>query len=321
MKTTIFVTGGDGIIGKSLQKIVYLKQYNNIQFKEDYKWIFLHKYILNLTDYDEVYNFFNDQISIQNKPVVINLAKYTPLNPDNLDNIIEIYEKNLRIDSNIITVCIKLKIKKFINLFPVEILEIFENKKTTYNESSSENYNYLYSKINSIYYSRAINNCSDKYCYTNLFLPKIFSEYDFQKLGKTTIITELIETIDSIKKINYNRQLIPKIIYVDDISNIIIDFISIFNVQGDYLILPPNKNSLTIEELVKFISKELNYNLPFEYDKENNNITDYMQNLNTNKIDTLYKKYNLNIDNRFNFKLGIRSVIKWYITNNVQTQL
>ena len=102
MVEKILVTGGTGLIGKAIQ---------NISKNYDYKFIFIGSNDCDLTNYNDTFNFF-DFI----KPdYVLHLAACVGGLFKNMNNKVEMYEKNILINNNVLKSCHLLNVKKVIS--------------------------------------------------------------------------------------------------------------------------------------------------------------------------------------------------------------
>ena len=316
----IIVVGSDTLIGNSLKRLVFLKEYDNLDIKKNYTWIFLKKNQINLLNYNEVFDYFNS--TNVNNTIIINLATYLENFDLDSENQLSIYENNLKIDTNLISVCVNLRIEKFINILPIDIKNIKKYEKLNKNNLKLIFYrNYLYSRYNSITYFDIINQCSSKYQYINLLIPNIFGEYDDYLSENLQLVPYLIKTIEKIQKnndlnLNVNPDKEINVVYVDNISDIIIDFITSFTSSGEYIV--SSDNYVTISKIIDIVSKIINKKnelyYKYNYDTSENyqtNIIDNDLSIN-NTLDDLYKK-------KFQFKYsleeGLEVTILWYLKN------
>ena len=68
----IIVTGSNGLVGKSLQYMVYMRKIDDLEFSNNYNWIFTTRKELDLSDIDAVRLYLEKYNS--DKVIVINLA-------------------------------------------------------------------------------------------------------------------------------------------------------------------------------------------------------------------------------------------------------
>lgn len=110
---TILITGGSGLVGSAIR---------NISF--DYKVIFLSSKDCDLTNYTNTFSTF----SAFNPDYVIHLAAYVGGLFKNMAYKVDIFEKNIIINTNVLKVCHEIKVKKVISCLSTCIFP----DKTTY---------------------------------------------------------------------------------------------------------------------------------------------------------------------------------------------
>jgi GDP-L-fucose synthase len=102
MKFKILVTGGTGLVGKAI---------DNIKSNYNYKFIFIGSKDCNLTNLVETKELFENI-----KPdFVIHLAAYVGGLFKNMNNKVEMYEKNILINHNVLKCSHDYKVKKVIS--------------------------------------------------------------------------------------------------------------------------------------------------------------------------------------------------------------
>lgn len=103
MKKTLLITGGTGLVGNGIKNIS-----NNYEHK--YKFIYISSKDFNLTSFDETNKMFDTY-----KPdFVIHLAACVGGLYKNMNNKVEMLEKNLIINYNVIKLAYEYKVEKLI---------------------------------------------------------------------------------------------------------------------------------------------------------------------------------------------------------------
>ena len=112
---TILITGGTGLVGKAIQ---------TVSTNYDYKFIFLSSKDCDLTSYSNTLYTF----SSYNPDYVIHLAACVGGLFKNMAYKVDMYEKNILINLNVLKVCHEIKVKKLISCLSTCIFP----DKTTY---------------------------------------------------------------------------------------------------------------------------------------------------------------------------------------------
>ncbi len=310
-KFKIVLIGCESLVANSIKKIVFTRQYEDLNFKNDYKWIFTDKTIIDLANYNDIYDYFYN-MNTENL-IVINCAVYRPKGKNNEEEIMHCFENNLNMDINLHAVCIKLRIKKVINLMPLDV------KYKLFNEKISSCYHsYLNAKTVSRFYRQTINSCSEKYKYVDLLLPNLFGEYGLNKnINICDLLFDLCKNNNDENIIYGNSNQIINITYVDNIANIILDFICLFDVSGEY-ILTCGDNNITLKDFFKIIEEKLPTKIKFSENKNekilDTDINKYEKN--NTKLKELYNTKNKTLDFKIPIKDGLNKTIDW-IKNNI----
>jgi GDP-L-fucose synthase len=98
----ILITGGTGLVGSA---------FKNIQNKYSYEFYFLSSKECDLSDYKQTFTFLNNY-----KPdYVIHLAAYVGGLFKNMNYKVDMLEKNILINYNILKCCHEVKVKKVIS--------------------------------------------------------------------------------------------------------------------------------------------------------------------------------------------------------------
>ena len=120
MGEKILVTGGTGLIGKAIQKI---------SINYNYEFLFIGSKDCDLTNFDETLEYFN-----KIKPdYVLHLAACVGGLFKNMNHKVEMYEKNIQINNNVLKSCHLVNVKKVISCLSTFI---FHDKKEYANDEA-----------------------------------------------------------------------------------------------------------------------------------------------------------------------------------------
>ena len=265
----VLVTGGYGLVGKSLQKIVKSKD-NLID-----EFVFLSRQDCDLRNTQDVYNIFE-----KIRPdVVIHLASCVGGVYENMLNNYNYLLDNSRLNLNIIDACNKYKIKRLINILSTCI---FPDKDIVYPLTSDQLHNglphnsnigYAYSKRILHLTSELLANKSENFKVINLTPTNLYGCNDNYNLERSHVIPGLIHKTYNCKKentplkINGSGKALRQFVNVNDLSRIIYKFIylDISDNSISVVVSPPESDEISISELVNKICKCFDY-YNFYYD-------------------------------------------------------
>lgn len=301
----ILVTGGTGLIGTAINEIC-----NNYK----HEFIFLSSKDCNLEDFNETNKLFN-----KIKPdYVIHLAAYVGGLFKNLKYKVDMLEKNVMINHNVLKCSHIYNVKKVVSCLSTCIFP----DKTTYpiNEDMlhdgpphKSNDAYAYAKrlleIQSKSYQEQYNKNFICVIPTNIYGPN-----DNFSLEDGHCIPSLIHRCYIAKKENKPFKVLGtgkplrQFIYSKDLAELIIWVLEKYD-NKDSIILSVNEDDeVSINDVVKEISKYFNYS-NIKYDTSFSD-GQYKKTAANSKLRQLYSNYNFTkIDD------GIKNTVKWFIKN------
>ena len=306
MVEKILVTGGTGLIGKAIQ---------NISKNYDYKFIFIGSNDCDLTNYNDTFNFF-DFI----KPdYVLHLAACVGGLFKNMNNKVEMYEKNILINNNVLKSCHLLNVKKVISclstcIFPDKTSYPIDESMLHNGPPHDSNDAYAYAKrmleIQSKAYQQQYNKNFICIIPTNIYGP-----YDNYSLEDGHVIPSLIHRCYLNKKNNEKfivrgtGKPLRQFIYSEDLAKLILWSLDKYNSKESIILSVDEKDETSIENVARLIARS--------YDYEDNIIFDdsysdgqFKKTANNSKLMNLIKEFNFNkIEN------GIKSSVDWFIQN------
>lgn len=307
----VLVTGGSGLLGKSLQKIV------KEQWNLDYEYVFLSSKDCDLRNKDDVFQLF-DKI----KPnVVIHLASCVGGVYDNMSRNYDFLINNIHINTNIIEACKTFSIQKLVNILSTCI---FPDLNVKYPLTSDQLHNGLphYSNIGYAYSKRILHVESELLSehgvnVVNLIPTNLYGENDNYNLKSSHVLPALIHKTYLAKQNNQplvvygSGEALRQFLYTDDFARIIDYFVT-----KDFdknciscVISPPESSEISIKDIVSIICDLMEFKGEIIYD--------------TNYSDGQYKKtatdkelQNYLSDFKFTrIENGLKETIEFFVKN------
>jgi GDP-L-fucose synthase len=252
---TILVTGGSGLLGSSL----------NIGLKPT-------KDELNLINYDDLCKY----IEKNNITSIIHAAARVGGVKSNIDYSYDFFSENVQMSLNIMNACKKYKINKSIYIvstcaFPSESPLPLKESYIHNGEPHSTNYGYAYAKRLMVVGSKTLNQ-QYKLSSTCLIPCNFYGENDNYNLEKGHVIPSLINKCylakmnDTPLEVWGSGNAEREFIYIKDFSAIIEMIIENNLDISEPLIVSPD-SVVSIKQLVKIISKKLNFSGEIIFDK------------------------------------------------------
>ncbi len=263
----ILVTGGYGLVGHSLQKIV--------KNDKEHEFIFLSRQNGDLRDTTTVNNLFKHY-----KPdVVVHLASCVGGVYDNMSKNYDYLIDNLRINTNIVDACNKFGVQKLINCLSTCI---FPNEGIKYPITSEQlhlglphesNIGYAFSKrilhlAGSLLAKRGFVKV------INLTPTNLYGEYDNYNIKSSHVIPGLIhktyiaKTTSSDLKVYGSGSALRQFLYVDDLTRVVLLFINteINENEISCIVTPPENDEISIKNLIEKIVELYDFKGKIIYD-------------------------------------------------------
>lgn len=275
----ILVTGGSGLIGKSIQE--YVSTNLNIN---DTDFIFLSSKDCDLRNGHDTNKLFGRY----NPDIVIHLAAKVGGLYLNMNSNYEMLIDNIKINTNILEACNKYKVKRLINILSTCVFpEQNEHNILTYPLSSSQILNGRPHDSNSGYAhaKRLLYIGSKLLCETsnievvNLIPTNLYGNHDNYNLETSHVIPGLIHKLylakkeNSILMVKGDGSSSRQFVHVDDFARIICHFIDreLNNKYNSLIISPTKQQEITIKRLVNKLAKIFDFNNKIMYDTNYNN--------------------------------------------------
>ena len=253
----ILVTGGTGLVGYGIQSIQ--QEYPNFEF------LFLSSKDCDLSDYKQVNKLFEKE-----KPdFVIHLAAYVGGLFKNMNQKVDMFEKNMLINLNVLKYSHQYNVKKVVSCLSTCIFP----DKTTYpiNEQMlhdgaphSSNYPYAYAKRMLEVQSKAY---QDQYGdnFICIIPTNIYGENDNYSLKDGHVIPALIHKCFIAKQENNpfiicgSGKPLRQFIYSQDLAKLIIWSLVEYNDKETIILSVGEKEEVTIEQVGRLIARKFEY--------------------------------------------------------------
>jgi len=303
----IIITGGSGLVGSAFQKIK--NKYENINF------IFLDSKKADLTDYKKSKNVFKSY-----EPCcVIHLAAYVGGLFKNINNNVEMYEKNMIINLNVLKICHELNIHKVICclstcVFPNNITYPINETQLHLGSPHNSNIGYSYAKrMLEIHCSLYNNQYNRKYI---CIIPtNIYGEHDNFSISDGHVIPALIHKCFLSKKNNKDFVVfgtgkpLRQFIYSLDLARLIMLILK--NYEDTHpIILSTNENDeVSIKYISEKIHKIMNNKNKIVFD-ESFSDGQYKKTVDNSKLKELFKDFKFT-----DINIGLTNTIMWFKKN------
>jgi len=301
----ILVTGGTGLVGKAIESIS--KNYN-------YEFIFLSSKNCDLTNYLQTKQLFQKE-----KPdYVIHLAAYVGGLFKNMNYMVDMFEKNVLINTNVLKCAHESNVKKLISCLSTCIFP----DKTTYpiNENMlhlgpphNSNYGYAYAKRMLEIHSRAY-----REQYNDNFIcvipTNIYGEHDNYSLTDGHVIPALTHQCYLAKKENRpftikgSGKPLRQFIYSKDLAELIMWTLEEYKENENIILSVGEEDEVSIEQVALSIARSFDYeNLIFDTSYSDGQ---YKKTADNNKLIKLIGNFKFTgIDD------GIKKSVTWFVNN------
>jgi GDP-L-fucose synthase len=303
---TILITGGSGLVGNALKTIS-----NNY----DYKFIFLSSADCDLTSYScTLYTF-----STYNPDYVIHLAACVGGLFKNMAYKVDMYEKNILINMNVLKVCHEIKVKKVISClstcifpdkttYPIDETMLHDGSPHTSNDA------YAYAKRMLEVQSRAY---QEQYGdnFICVIPTNIYGLYDNFHLQDSHVIPGLIHKCYLAKKENKpfiiagSGTPLRQFIYSEDLAILILWTLENYHDKESIILSVPESDEKSINYVATCIAREFNYenNMEFDTDKPDGQ---YKKTADNSKLMSYIKSFQFTP-----IEEGITKTVDWFVNN------
>ena len=303
---TILITGGTGLVGNAIK---------TISSNYDYKFIFLSSKDCDLTSYSNTLYTF----SSYNPYYVIHLAACVGGLFKNMACKVDMYEKNILINTNVLKVCHEIKVKKLISClstcifpdkttYPIDETMLHDGPPHTSNDA------YAYAKRMLQVQSKAYQEqYSDNFI---CIIPtNIYGPHDNFNLQDSHVIPGLIHKCYLAKKENKpfiiagSGTPLRQFIYSEDLAILILWTLESYNKLEPIILSVPENLEKSINFIATCIAKEFNYenNMEFDTDKPDGQ---FKKTADNSKLMSYIKSFQFTP-----IEEGITKTVDWFINN------
>lgn len=304
----VLVTGGTGLVGNAIK----LKS----QMYKEYHFIFLSSKDGDLSKLEETKEIFKKY----NPDYVIHLAACVGGLYKNMNNKVEMFEKNIAINYNIMKCAYEYNVEKLIAclstcIFPDKIKEYPICENMLHNGPPHEsNYTYAYAKRMLEVHCRAYRENFGKnfICVTPT---NIYGPYDNFHLEDAHVLPALIHRCFIAKRDNIDfvvrgsGKAIRQFIFSEDLAENIL-FIMKYSDEPNTILSVPEEDSISIGDIAKMIAREYNYEDRLVFDT-NYDDGQLIKTVTNKKLQELYHIHNKPLIFT-EIEIGIKKTVEWF---------
>lgn len=302
----IIVTGGSGMVGYAI---------NNIKNNYNYDLIFVSSKDCDLTNFEQTFNYFNKY-----KPdFVIHLAAFVGGLFKNMNYKVDMLEKNLLINFNVLKVCHELKVKKVVSCLSTCIFPdntTYPINETMLHNGPPHNSNdaYAYAKRMLEIHSKAY---QEQYGdnFICVIPTNIYGKNDNYSLEDGHVIPALIHKCYLAKEkgekfiVKGTGKSLRQFIYSEDLAKLIMWTLENYKEKESIILSVNESDEVSIEYIAKQIAKSYNYENMIEFDSSYSD-GQYKKTADNNKLLSLYGDFEFK-----NLALGIEESVSWFNEN------
>ena len=309
----IIVTGGSGLVGKALKETLS-------EINSNKKFIFLSSKDCDLTDYEETISIFTKF----NPTMVIHLAAYVGGLFKNMNEKVNMFEKNILINLNVIRASYKVNVKKVICclstcIFPDKTTYPIDESMLHNGPPHSSNNAYAYAKRMLEIQCKIYN---EQYgCNYICIVPtNIYGKHDNFSLNDAHVIPALIHKCYIAKRDNQKFTVygtgspLRQFIYSNDLAKLILIILNHYNDKSPIILSVNEIDEVSIRNVANIIAEKFDYKHMLEFD-ESYSDGQYKKTANNSKLKKVLEKC---AENNISFsftplKQGLSKTIEWFI--------
>ena len=259
----ILVTGGTGLVGSAIKKIS--KNYKH-------QFLFLSSKDCDLTNYDKTKDFFTKY----RPTMVIHLAAYVGGLFKNINYKVDMLEKNLLINFNVLKVCHELNVIKVISclstcIFPDKTSYPINEDMLHNGPPHTSNDAYAYAKRILEVHSKAYQEQYDDN-FICIIPTNIYGENDNYSLEDGHVVPALIHRCFLAKEngdkfvVRGTGTPLRQFIYSEDLANLILWVLENYKEKDSLILSVGEKDEVSIENIARSIAKAYDYEHMIEFD-------------------------------------------------------
>ena len=303
----ILITGGSGLVGSAIQKI----QHN---FSE-YQFIFLSSSTCDLTNYQDTLDIF-----LQYQPhYVIHLAACVGGLFKNMSSPVEMIEKNLAINSNVLKCSHAIQVEKCISCLSTCIFP--DKTKYPINETMlhdgpphNSNYGYAYAKRMLEIQSRAY---QEQYGdnFICIIPTNIYGPNDNFNLQDSHVIPALIHKCFLAKQnssdfiVKGSGKPLRQFIYSIDLANLIMWVLTSYHKKTSLILSVDELHEVSIQKIAELIVNAFDFKGQLIFDNKYSD-GQYKKTADNQQLMSLIQQFNFT-----DISKGIHETVKWFVEN------
>ena len=303
---TILVTGGTGLVGQAIKSIS--KNYS-------YNFIFLSSKDCDLSDYDQTKDLFSKE-----KPnYVIHLAAYVGGLFKNMNYKVDMLEKNLLINYNVLKCSHDYKVEKVVSclstcIFPDKTSYPINEDMLHNGPPHNSNDTYAYAKRMLEIHSKAY---QEQYGdnFICIIPTNIYGPHDNYSLEDGHVIPALIHRCYLNKKNNEKfivrgtGKPLRQFIYSEDLAKLILWSLENYHQKDSIILSVDEKDEISIKDVALNIAKAYDYQDMIEFDSSYSE-GQYKKTADNSKLKKLIKDFEFT-----KFEEGVEKSVNWFIKN------
>jgi GDP-L-fucose synthase len=305
----VLVTGGTGLVGSAIK---------SIHQSRNYQFIFLSSKDCDLTNLEEIKSIFKKY----NPSYVIHLAACVGGLYKNMNFKVDMFEKNMAINLNVLKCCHDFKVKKCVSclstcIFPDKTTYPINEEMLHLGPPHDSNDAYAYAKRMLDVHSKAY-----REQYGDNFMciipTNIYGPHDNYHLEDSHVIPALIHKCYLAKKENKpfvvwgSGTPLRQFIYSEDLAELILFTLFDTDEKETLILSVSEEEEVSIADVARLIAKEFDYPLEFDTSKSDGQ---FKKTADNTKLRELYKKINNKEINFKSMEEGIKLSVKWFIEN------
>lgn len=309
----ILVTGGSGLVGSAIKAIS--EDYQHYSFK------FISSKDCDLSDYNSTKNYFECY-----KPdFVIHLAAYVGGLFKNMNQKVDMFEKNIMININVLRVCHEVNVHKIISclstcIFPDKSNYPINEEMLHNSPPHISNDAYAYAKRMLEVQSKAYQEQYGRN-YICVIPTNIYGEHDNYNLEDSHVIPGLIHRCYISKKNNVKFEVrgtgkpLRQFIYSKDLAKLIMFILEEYDQKDSIILSGDEKDEVSIDFIARHIARKFDYEDNLVY---NSSFSDgqYKKTADNTKLRNLLKQSEKYKSFQFEkISEGISTSVDWFIKN------
>uniref|UniRef100_A0AB39J8S4 Gdp-L-Fucose Synthetase n=1 Tax=Florenciella sp. virus SA2 TaxID=3240092 RepID=A0AB39J8S4_9VIRU len=306
---TVIVTGGSGLVGKAIQNILDKNEETN------YNYIFVSSKDVDLTDYNSTLKYFKEKQPFY----VIHLAAYVGGLFKNMNYKVDMYEKNISMNNNVLKCSHEVGVKKVVSCLSTCIFP--DKTKYPINEQMLHDGPPHFSNDAYAYAKRMLEVQSKAYQeqYNDNFIcvipTNIYGEHDNYSLEDGHVIPSLIHRCYLSKKENTNFVVrgtgrpLRQFIYSKDLAKLILWTLFEYDKLDTIILSVSETDEVSIKDVAYEIAKNYDYSHKIVFDDTYSD-GQYKKTADNNKLIGLNKNIKFTP-----IKEGIKNSVEWFNHN------